>query len=263
MPIQIHADTRRMNQQEFGRIAYDVMDHAFAVHNEMGRFFDENIYRDAVAGRIARSQTEVLVEVRFEDFRKDYYLDLLVDGGAVFELKTVRALGPAQRSQLLNYLLLAELPHGKLVNFRPELVGHEFVNTSLTLADRIRFDVNDCEWSETDTCAGPLAPWVVRLLRDIGAGLDLNLYEDAITHFLGGEERVWQNVDVLDGPGRLGTQKLRLAGPGRTFKVTAINSTGRPRFEEHARRFLNHTSLHGIQWINITRKNVMFRTIEK
>ena len=103
MPVHVDADVRRLDQREFGRIAYDVMEHVFAVHNEMGRFLDEEIYRNAVAGRVARSQTEVLVEVRFEDYRKQYYIDLLVDGGAVFELKAVRTLGAPQRAQLLNY----------------------------------------------------------------------------------------------------------------------------------------------------------------
>ena len=86
MPIKVHADVRHLDQDEFGEIAYEVMDHVFAVHNEMGRFLDEDIYRNAVAARIGGdSQTEVLIEVAFEDFIKKYYIDLLVAGGAVFE----------------------------------------------------------------------------------------------------------------------------------------------------------------------------------
>jgi hypothetical protein len=51
MPICVHADVRRMDQDEFGRIAYVVMGHAFAIHEKMGRFFHEDIYRDALATR--------------------------------------------------------------------------------------------------------------------------------------------------------------------------------------------------------------------
>ena len=119
MPIEVHANIHHLDQNEFGQIAYGVMDHIFAVHNKMGRFLDEDIYRDAVASRVGHdSQTELLIEVMFDDFCKEYYMDLLLAGGAVFELKTVRRLGAAQRSQLLNYLLLCELSHGKLVNHR-------------------------------------------------------------------------------------------------------------------------------------------------
>jgi len=44
MPVKVHADIRHMDQDEFGQIAYGVMDHAFTIHNEMGRFFDQDIY---------------------------------------------------------------------------------------------------------------------------------------------------------------------------------------------------------------------------
>ena len=47
MPVFINADIRPMSQQEFSLIAYHVMDHAFSIHQDLGRFFDEDIYRDA------------------------------------------------------------------------------------------------------------------------------------------------------------------------------------------------------------------------
>ncbi len=31
MPIRVHADVRRLDQDEFGEIAYEVMDHVFSV----------------------------------------------------------------------------------------------------------------------------------------------------------------------------------------------------------------------------------------
>jgi GxxExxY protein len=263
MAVTVDADIRRMTQQEFGRVAYKVMECVFAIHNEMGRFFSEEIYRDVAALRLPDAQAEVRIEVRFEDFVKEYFIDLLVGGGAIFELKTAAALTASHRSQLLNYLLLTGLSHGKLVNLRQELVEHEFVNTNLTRSDCTRFEVDDRNWREVGDSARPLAPWLVRLLRDIGAGLDLHCYEDAVTHFVGGEGAVVQEVDVLDGARRVGKQKLRLAAPGWTFKITAVDSAEQAPFEEHARRFLNHTPLHGLQWINVTRKQVTFKTIEK
>lgn len=132
MPVTVHAETRRMDQDEFGRVAYDVMKCVFGLHNALGRFFHEDIYRDEIAWRFPGSRKEVQIEVCFRDFRKDYFMDLLVNAGAVFELKAVQALTDRHRSQLMNYLLLAELPHGKLINLGPELVEHEFVNALLT-----------------------------------------------------------------------------------------------------------------------------------
>jgi GxxExxY protein len=263
MPVHVDAEIRRLDQQEFGRIAYDVMEHVFAVHNEMGRFFDERIYRNAVASRVARSQTEVLVEVRFEDYRKPYYIDLLIDGGAVFELKAARTLAAPQRAQLLNYLLLTGLSHGKLVNLRQELVEHEFVNTHLQVADRTEFRIVERGWKDPGPLGRPLRAWLLALLRDIGTGLDVHLYESAVSHIFGGDDAVMQEVAIYAGSCRLGNQKLRLAAPGWAFKVTAIDDSSFSRFEDHARRLLSHTALNGLHWINVTRNCVAFTTIEK
>jgi GxxExxY protein len=264
MPIQVHAAIRHLDQNEFAEIAYRVMDHAFAVHNEMGRLFDEDIYRDAVAACIGDdSQTEVLVEVAFEDFRKSYFLDLLVAGGAVFEIKAVNKLAPAQRSQLLTYLLLTELSHGKLLNFRPERVEHEFVNTRLKLSDRTAFRIVVRNWVELGTARRPLRLWLTNSLREIGTGLDVHLYTSAVAHYYGGEATVLRETDILSGGRILGRQRIRLAAPEWAFKVTTLKDADLPHFEDHARRFLRQTNLRGFQWINIGREMVLFTTIEK
>jgi iron complex transport system substrate-binding protein len=264
MPIRVHADVRHLDQDEFGEIAYEVMDHVFAIHNKMGRFLDEAVYRNAVAARVGGdSQTEVLIEVAFEDFLKEYYMDLLVAGGAVFELKTVRKLVAAHRSQLLNYLLLCGLSHGKPINSRPEKVEHEFVNTHLTHSDRTAFDVADHEWREPGSGDRSLREWLLAFLREMGAGLDVHLYESAASHFFGGEDTVLHEVDVLLDGQCLGRQKVRLAAPNWAFKVTTIDNADLSHFEDHARRFLQHTSLDGFHWINITRALVTFQSITK
>ena len=75
MPIRVHADIRHLDQDEFGQIAYGVMDHVFAVHNKMGRFLNEDNYRNRLAARVGdNSHTEVRSEVAFEDFCKEYYM---------------------------------------------------------------------------------------------------------------------------------------------------------------------------------------------
>lgn len=263
MPITVDADIRRFTQEEFARVAYGVMETIFAVHNAMGRFFSEEIYRDTIARRLEEARTEVRIEVRFEDFVKEYFMDLLVSNGAVFELKTATALTAKHRSQLLNYLLLAGLSHGKLVNLRPEIVEHEFVNTSLTRGDCTRFDVDERNWREVGHPSRPIVPWFVGLLREVGAALDLQFYEDAVTHLLGGERAVVNDVDVYDGSVRVGRQRTRLAASGWSFKVTALDRSRQSRFAMHLRRFLDHTPLDGVQWINVTREQLTFTTVGK
>ena len=45
-------------------------------------------------------------------------------------------------------------------------------------------------------------------------------------------------------------------------KVSALGE-GRQRYESHLRRFLGHTALECIQWINVGRKVVTFKTIKR
>lgn len=263
MPVTVHAETRRMDQSEFGRVAYEVMDCVFSLHNTLGRFFHEDIYRDELAQRFPGARREVQIEVCFRDFRKDYFMDLLVNAGAVFELKAVQALTERHRSQLMNYLLLAELPHGKLINVRPELVEHEFVNALLTRRQRTAFQVRNAEWHEPEGQGVHVEDLVTGMLRDWGTGLDIELYEQALTHFLGGDAKVLNDVEVVLDGRTIGRQKVRLANPAAAFKITAISADATGRFEEHTRRFLDHTRLQAIHWINVTREFVVFKTIRK
>ena len=181
MPITIDADLRRLSQDEFGRVAFEVMGHAFDVHRELGRLFDESVYQTELAARCGNARTEVRLEVSFEDFRKVYLLDLLVENGALFEIKTVDSFHDRHRGQLLNYLLLSDLGHGKLINFRPTSVQHEFVNTMLTRSDLKTFEINDREWADGSAPYG-IKKRMAAMLRDLGAGLDLQLYKEALIH---------------------------------------------------------------------------------
>ena len=263
MPVKVDAELHELSCDMTSRIAYDVMHSVFAVHNEFGRFMDENIYRDEIARRVPGVRTEVLIEVTFSSFRKPYFMDMLAQGSLVFELKTVEKLVHRHRSQLLNYLMLADLRHGKLVNLRSELVEHEFVNTRLTHRDRTVFSVRDVDWREPETDLVSVKELMVEILRDWGVGLDLHLYDDALTHFLGGKEHVITEIDIVLGDRTVGRQKMRLSSPSTAFKITALGDDGMTRFEDHARRLLQHTRLESIHWINLTRAQVTFRTLNK
>ncbi len=193
MPIEFRENFLVFDQEAFGAIAFEVMDKAFQVHNKLGRFFDEEAYKQELAHVLgSRAVLEAAIMVKHDDFFKTYFIDLLVDQGAIFELKTVSHLTDEHRAQLISYLLLTGGRHGKLINFRPERVEHEFVNTTLTHADRITFAIDDSAWDNSVELASEIRRRVEAFLRDWGTGLDLRLYVDALTHFLGGEDHVCQ-----------------------------------------------------------------------
>jgi GxxExxY protein len=225
MPIVLQPPIRRLSQAEFGDLAFGVMRCVFEIHQEMGRFFDEKIYKRELATRHPDVQLEVPIEIRHADFTKTQFLDVVVAGAGVFEFKAVEAFTPRHRAQLLHYLLLAEVAHGKLVNVRPESVEQEFVNTTLGHADRICFEVNKGAWDDRVAGAATFSETLTAILRDWGAGLELQLYEEALTHFLGGEMKVLADVEVQMPDHTLGHQKMRLAAPRVAFKLTALNET--------------------------------------
>ncbi|HEV3417050.1 MAG TPA: GxxExxY protein [Pirellulales bacterium] len=263
MPVAIEADLRRPSRKELGAIAYDVMQVVFAVHNELGRFLDEQIYQQEIAHRLPVTRTELPIRVKFDDFTKMYFLDLLVANAAAFELKAVEHLAGRHPAQLINYLLLTELPHGKLVNLRPDTVEHEFANSTLRRSDRIGFEVSADGWDSSLTGVRDVRRWLVAALRDWGTGLDLHLYEEACSHFVGRAENILGDTEILVDGRRLGLQMVRFAAPGVALKITAITPEAWPQFEDDAHRFLTHSSLDSIAWINITLRHVRFTTIRR
>ena len=103
---------------------------------------------------------------------------------------------------------------------------------------------------------------VVELVCDWGAFLDFNLYRDAICFFLGGPEVVCRRIRVYSGDRLLGEQEIHLLTSDTAFAFSAVTSDGW-KMEEHQRRFLSHTSIRHIQWINLNHHTIEFVTITK
>jgi len=263
MTITIDHPLRVLDQDQFGPIAYEVINQAFAIHKELGRFFDEDVYQNELLRRLGpRATKEVWIHATHADFRKAYRVDLLVDQGALFELKAVQQLNEQHRSQLINYLMLTGLNHGKLINFRPNRIEHEFVNNHITLAQRRAFQIDVARWSATTADARRFQELLLAMLQDWGTCLDLELYIDALSHFFGGSETVIRDVEVRSHGVVVGIQKLRLINDSTAFKLTSL-SRDLESFESHVQRLLQHTELEEMLWVNITLEEVAFVSVRK
>ena len=135
------------------------------------------------------------------------------------------------------------------------------MNAAISREDRICFDVEDADFVGAGG-GSFLRDLTIAMLRDWGVGLDIGLYEEALTHFHGGVDKVLQPVGISVGGSQAGNQLLHLAAPGVAFKLSALGG-GRQRYESHLRRFLAHTSLDCIQWINVGRNVVTFKTLKR
>jgi GxxExxY protein len=260
MPIHRSIPTTRITQKEFKQISHEVMEHVFAIHNEFGRFFDERVYKLELASRMEGVALEPSVTVTHGNFSKTYFIDALVHGSGLFEFKTADSIHARHRGQTINYLLLCDLAHGKIANMRTERVQHEFVNCHQRLEKLRRPEIIDSEWRGQTPACEALRDRVNALISDWGSGLEIGLYEEALTHALGGEESVHIPVPVFSSKGHIAYQSMRLASPEVAFKITALPERT-DIFEAHMRKLLQHTSLAAVQWVNITHQTVTFTTI--
>jgi len=267
MPIKVATAIEPCDQETFHALDRRILRQVFDIHNEFGRLLDEDLYKAELAARCAAIgilpvEREVQIRVTHESFVKDYFMDMLFCHGFMLEAKAVEQLVAIHRGQSLNYLLLAGLKHGSLVNFRTERVQHEFVSTSLTTEERRRFRVVDRDWVETDAPSRLLKLKAIELLQDWGAFLDVSLYREALVHFLGGPINVSRAVEIYSGPRPLGAQNLNLLNEYTGFAITSkARDVGAIR--DHLDRLLHHTRLRAVQWINLNRHVVEFTTLSK
>lgn len=264
MPIKPTFQIQPLDQKSFHLIDEVVMGHAFDIHNELGRFCDEKIYQNELAYRCVASGFDVLQEamisVKHRDFSKQYFLDILIQAGSIYELKATKSLSGNHETQLINYLLLSALNHGKLINMRTGSVESRYVSTQLTgdAQRQYSFDVNG--WDSLDPDALRLQELVAELLCDWGAFLEVQLYREALIHFMGGADRVINPINIQVGHRVVGKQKVCLASKDVAFHLSAIK-THHASYKKHMTRLLNHSTLKKIHWINFQGANIQLKTL--
>jgi len=264
MPILLPYSIDALSEQDFHKLDYSVMALAFEVHNQLGRFYDEQIYKNKLKQKCRESgfETDCEVQIRLahQDFSKRLFIDLLVNG-SVYELKTIKSIQEPQRIQALNYVFATNTRHGKIINFRPSSVEHEFVSTTLDHGARKQFSIQDSRWVEHSVHARKLKNKMVDILYDWGAFFGTPLYEEALIHFFGGEQKVIQTIEIKNGSQLLGHQRFTCLSETEFFLVTAAKDDTR-RYETHLNRLLIHTSFKHLYWINLNRSLIRFTTLE-
>jgi len=264
MPISCPLALRCLGAAEFEQIDYRVMGHAFASQNELGRLCEEGVYQRDLQARLLADgfgnvRIEMPVTVSHGGFSKVYFLDLVADH-AIYELKAAVALTREHQAQLLHYLFLLGVTRGKLINFRPPKVEGRIHATRLTAQLRHRVTLDVARWRAIAGECAVLREAMAELIADWGAFLDFALYQEALTHLLGGEQRVIQRLPLRRGRILLGTQQFHVHSPGVAFQVTSV-SAGLEATEGHLRRLVSLADLGALQWINLNRSTIQFITL--
>ena len=263
MPIHCPIRFPRLTTDEMRDLDYQVMAHAFAAQNELGRLCDESVYQANLANRLNAAgipaKIEFPITLTFRQFSKTLSLDLVVDHRAPYELKAVAQLTDEHENQLLNYLLLTNAQRGKLINFRSESVESRFVNAPLESADRHQFEIDTAQWCG-DAAFDEL---VTALVSDWGTSLDLSLYLQAITDCLGGKELIVQQLPMQSANGPMGNQRFHLVDAHTAFRVTTFAEGVNTNHVKHFQKLIRPSPVDRLYWANIARHQLRFQTIRR
>ena len=98
------------------------------IHTRIGpgcfeKVYEEILYYELIQAGI-KVERQMLLPIQYEDLhiRNAYKLDLLIDNKLIAELKSVYPLPPVHFNQLQTHLVLTNLKHGLLLNFKVPLM---------------------------------------------------------------------------------------------------------------------------------------------
>ena len=109
-------------------IATQIVDAAYKIHTGLGPGLLESVYEAVMADELTRRGLAVVREqaipLVYGNVNLDigFRADLIVEGKVIIEIKSVEAIAPVHRKQLLTYLRLADKRLGLLINFDVELI---------------------------------------------------------------------------------------------------------------------------------------------
>jgi GxxExxY protein len=112
---------------ELNALSYRIIGAACAVHTELGPGLLEGVYQACLMQELIDRGLRVEVQVPLPVVYKGtkvtdvgYRIDILVQGEILLGLKSVEAIAPVHRAQLLSYLRLSGKRLGLLINFNVE-----------------------------------------------------------------------------------------------------------------------------------------------
>jgi GxxExxY protein len=103
------------------------------VHRQLGRGFDEILYKDALQYEFEASnvvfERERKYDVRYKSIilPHHFYADFVICEKIILEAKAVRTLTSSHVKQTMNYLAASGLKLGLLVNFGQDSLTHQRV----------------------------------------------------------------------------------------------------------------------------------------
>lgn len=114
-----------MSENEISKVALNC---CFKVHTALGPGLFESVYEEILAYELTLNglscRRQVDIPVIYKDVKLDagFRADILVENKVIIELKSVEAVIPIHKKQLLTYLKLSGIKLGLLINFNEVLL---------------------------------------------------------------------------------------------------------------------------------------------
>jgi GxxExxY protein len=117
---------------------YKIIGAAMAVHRELGCGFLEAVSREALTIEFRERGIPFVREARLPVHYRErllplfYTVDFICYDEVLVELKALRAIGPVEEAQLINYLRVARRSRGLVLNFGAASLQHRRLVLNLT-----------------------------------------------------------------------------------------------------------------------------------
>lgn len=124
----------------YPELSYKIVGVLFKVHNKLGPRYQEKYYQRAIETEFdnqkIKYKKQIPVDLRYSDkIIGKYFLDFLIDGKIVLEIKAVSRLRREDFRQVSEYLQTAGLKLGILANFRTEILSYKrILNSKVSFA---------------------------------------------------------------------------------------------------------------------------------
>jgi GxxExxY protein len=104
-------------------LSFEIVGAAMEVLNTLGHGLNEKIYENALVAELNLRRIAVSQQKRFKVLYKnvvvgEYIPDLLIEEKVIVDTKVIEAVSDAEMGQVMNYLRIAKLQLGIILNFR-------------------------------------------------------------------------------------------------------------------------------------------------
>lgn len=109
--------------ENLNELSYAIIGAAFTVHRELGPGLLESTYEVCLLYELQNLgyylESQKILPVTYKNIQLDagYRIDILVENQIILELKSVDAIAPIHKAQILTYLKLSNIKLGLLLNF--------------------------------------------------------------------------------------------------------------------------------------------------